>query len=436
MGMGSWSRRVLAQALLAMAALLPGRSLPAQWQALGPQWRSPDSVVAHAIAVNHQQQVLVADVVGGQPRVQRFDGSLWQPLGAGLAGAGAADCALAIDPDGRALLALGPELGLQRLEAGSWLAQGGLPAVAGARDLQLRVAPGGARWLAWWQQGGFDSTFVLTDDGIGNWQQAGAFRGRLRDLELDEAAEPLVLLAADTAVWRLVASQWQPLPAFLHPQDDYVAIEALRDGADGLMALRRDAAGDLSVERYSGSGWQPLGGAAFVHGDLHDLAIGLSGIPHLAVVDHAASAPPQVFQFVAGSWQTLGGQFAYNNTVTRPDLAFDGGAAFLLYRDAEQFDQNTVLYLGTPLPAAQPTVAGICLYPNPASDRLQVAWDMPLPQGRIRIHDALGRVCRELEAGTGPAATIDISGLPPGRYGIVVTAPHRPPHRGTFTKLD
>lgn len=426
--------------LLLLTTLIGGATgwANAQWNFLGPQWISTDSVASHAVMLNDQRQVHVASVVQGGVTVHRFDGFNWQPVGVGLPTAGIASCALAMGDADQPLLALGPALRLLALDNGFWLSVTGLPTVTQALDLQLQVALDGRRWLAWWQPGSVDSTFVLSDRGGLTWHVEGAMPGRIADMALTDDGDPLLLLAGAPALLQFDAGVWNPYPVWSHPADQYIALTMLLDGADSsAVVLRRGAADDLSVERYALGGWQPLGSQGFATGDATDLALSLTGTLHVASVHGASQGLPQVYQFVAGDWQLLGGQYVYNNTVAAPKLAFDPGAAFLLFQDGEQSLRNSVMYLGSPVGAAEAAPASaLSIFPNPVASMATVRLGRPVAGGVVHIYDGWGRCIGSWEVRGLTQLELDLAAIAPGPYRLVLQVPHQPARFLPFTKIQ
>jgi len=85
-------------------------------------------------------------------------------------------------------------------------------------------------------------------------------------------------------------------------------------------------------------------------------------------------------------------------------------------------------------PAAQPAIK---VFPNPASDRIHVAWPS---QGHgdalVEVYDALGRVVSSVRftspAGANPAQSIDVGGLSAGFYVVVVRTTDASMKKGFF----
>jgi hypothetical protein len=409
----------------------------AQWSFLGPQWLCTDSVSGHAMVLNHARQVLVAATSLGAASVMHYDGAVWLPLGAGLPMSGQAECGMAMAPSDEPLVMLAPVLALYTLENGNWLPEIGLPMVANARNPRVLVAmQGDVRWLAWWQAGVADSTFVISDRGGSAWHQEGAFAGRLTDIALDEAGDPILLLQGAAALLRHDQGSWLSFPTFYHVTEQYLALVGMQDGTgDGVAVLRRDSSDALSVELFSNGNWLQLGPSGFATGDLASLAVSPTGDLHLLSVAHATQGLPQVLHYVAGTWQLVGGQAVYNNTVSQPMLAFDPGAAFALFQDDEQSHRNSVMYLGSPVEiGASHLMPTWTLSPNPAVDVLHLQWQHPLPGNSLRLCDAFGRECGRWEAGSASSMDLSVGHLAAGRYWIILQSPHRTPFVGSFIK--
>jgi hypothetical protein len=419
----------------ALLLLGSGSSALAQWSFLGPQWLRADGVAHQAMALNRLQQVHVASTSLGAAMVQRYDGAAWLTVGTGLPESAQAECDLAFD-ENHARLALGPSLALYALDNGLWQAQMGLPVCSNAHDLHLRIAHDHAHWLGWTQSGAFDSTFVATDAGGSAWSVVGAFAGRLVDLELNESDEPVVLQYGASALLAYDHGSWQPLPTFLHNPEAYVALAMTQDGTGtGAVVLRRDGSDALSVELLSNGNWVPLGSVGFAHGDAYDLQVDVQGILHLVTVEHALQAPPQARRYIAGSWQLLGGQYVYNNTVSQPQLAFDAGAAFVLFRDDEQALRPSVMYLGTPLGEAvsAPTALGE-VYPNPVRDIAHLQLPAARAGATLRLCDVQGQVVQQWAAGAAETLDFATTHLAAGRYWLIFQPRLGPAQFHAFTK--
>jgi hypothetical protein len=421
--------------MLCFLAMHAGSVVQAQWTFLGNQWIAADGVASEAIAINDRHQVHVATVEQGAAIVQRYDGLDWVAVGTGLPSTGQANCALAFDED-RPWIALGPALSLYTLDNGLWHPVAGLPAASAACNLQLRIDHDDVHWLAWTVQGAFDSAFVASDRGGSNWFVEKAFAGRLVDFELNENRDPVVLLDGASSLRIRVNGSWGTLPPFSQPQARYVGLAMSQDGTGtGAMVLRRDAAQALSVDLLSNGSWSQLGASGFAIGDQVDLQVDLAGVLHLLSVDLAAQAPPQAWHYIAGNWQLLGGQFVYNNTVSLPQLAFDGGAAFALFRDEEQAQRPSVMYLGTPLGNASHAVPGeIAIFPNPAAEVVYLRAGGAPAGATVQLYDAQGRVHAQVRVQAGVDTALSLAQLPAGRYWLILQRGAAWPIIGSFTK--
>ncbi len=410
----------------------------AQWSFLGPQWLGADSVSGHAMVLNHARQVLVATASLGAASVMRYDGAVWLPFGVGLPMSGQSECSMVMAPNDEPMVALTPALALYTLDNGSWLPEIGLPVVADARNPRVLMAlQGEVRWLAWWQVGMADSTFVISDRGGSAWHQEGAFAGRLIDIELDETGDPILLLQGAVALLHYDHGSWPSFPAFYHVTEQYVALVSMLDGTgDGVAVLRRDSSDALSVELFSNGNWLQLGASGFATGDVASLAVSPTGDLHLLCVAHATQGLPRVMHYVAGTWQLVGGQAVYNNTVSHPMLAFDPGAAFVLFQDDEQSHRNSVMYLGNPVEMdASQVMPTWALSPNPAVDVLHLQLQHPLPGSCLRLCDALGGEFGQWETGSASGLDLSVRHLAAGRYWIILQSPHTIPIVGSFIKI-
>ena len=412
-------------------------SIIAQWAFLGPQWLRPDSVSGHAICLNHHRQVHVASASGGAVHVQRFDGTDWLDLGTGLPMADQVACDLTMDDEDEPLLVTAPRLSLYAFDNGHWNVEG-LPAVPAALAPRILVSADDVRWLLWWQAGIVDSTFVLRDSASSGWQVAGAFAGRLNDVALNEAGRPMVLLRGAPALRYYAQGAWLSLPNFYHADQEYIALAPALDGTGtGVAALRRDSSDHLSVELLSNGVWTQLGATGFASGDLVDLALSPSGVFHVLSEAHATQGLPQVHRFIAGTWQLLGGQYVYNNAVSAPLLAFDMGAAFVLFQDDEQGFRNSVMYLGNPVATdgMPDTVLGD-LYPNPAIDIVHLRLPAAASGSVLHLSDAFGREIGHWDMAGQSQMELAVGHLPAGRYWLSLQHRHGAPSIGTFLKIN
>ncbi|WP_210516939.1 carbohydrate-binding protein [Hymenobacter terricola] len=82
-----------------------------------------------------------------------------------------------------------------------------------------------------------------------------------------------------------------------------------------------------------------------------------------------------------------------------------------------------------PVPAA--TAFNLELYPNPATDRLQLRSEQSLAGSQFQILDAWGR---PVAAGSAAAGRVDVSALPPGVYTLKVSAEGKLPETRRFTR--
>lgn len=77
------------------------------------------------------------------------------------------------------------------------------------------------------------------------------------------------------------------------------------------------------------------------------------------------------------------------------------------------------------------TAAQLEIYPNPVTDRLQLKSPLSLKNSHYRIQDALGR---QVADGSGAAGSVDVSGLKPGVYSLVLTQDGQGPMVRRFVK--
>jgi len=76
----------------------------------------------------------------------------------------------------------------------------------------------------------------------------------------------------------------------------------------------------------------------------------------------------------------------------------------------------------TNVAASQSPVDAVRVYPNPAHDQLYIQYNGPDPGNmRIRLCDATGKIIRAEQA-TGPAHIMDLTGLVPGMYFVLIEA--------------
>lgn len=82
--------------------------------------------------------------------------------------------------------------------------------------------------------------------------------------------------------------------------------------------------------------------------------------------------------------------------------------------------------------AAPATAEGaLTVYPNPATDRLLIRSAQSLVGTRFRILDAVGRT---VASGSAAAGRLNVAGLWPGAYTLVLTAEGRAPKTRRFVK--
>lgn len=421
-------------AAVLMLAGMPASLLRAQWTYLGDSLLTASGVSSHFMTLDPQWHPYVVQTIGGAVSLEWFDGQEWRALSAaGLPTSGANDCAMAFSQDGEGYIAVGAHLQVYRWDSAQWLPLGGLSPVNAAQGIQLRTSQGGKLWLAWFKAGAMDSTWVKSWTSAGGWTTAGVLEGRVLDMELDDVGEPIVLLKGAPALQHRVAGLWQAMPAFTYPDEDYIALQMSYDGTGtGAMVLRRDTIDGLSTELLSLGVWTQLGTAGFATGRVADLGLSHSGIPHVVAVDTENDGPPMAYHYVAGSWQHLGGLYVHNDAVSQPQLAFDPGAAYVLYRDEEEGQRNSVRVLGIPAAADDPaSLAVMRIWPNPTSDILHLQLDRPLRGAAVEVHDLLGRVVLKQALEPSASPSIDMGQLQPGHYLLRIVSPDGGPSRPT-----
>lgn len=420
-----------------MGVVMCADSLYAQWAFLGPQWLCNDSVSGHAICLNDHRQVHVASASVGAVHVQRFDGTDWLDLGPGLPSTGQLACDLTMDHEDEPLLVTAPLLSLFSFDNGNWSAEA-LPMVPAALAPRILVSVDEVKWLVWWQAGIVDSTFVMRDSESIGWQMVGAFAGRLNDVALNESSRPVLLLRGALALRYYDQGAWLAHPNFYHADQEYIALAPALDGTgSGVAVLRRDNSNALSVELLSNGNWTQLGPSGFASGDLADLTLSPNGVFHVLSDAHSVQGLPQVYRFVAGTWQLLGGQYVYNNPVSAPLLAFDTGAAFVLFQDDEQSFRNSVMYLGNPVAADDfAEMMLVDLYPNPAIDILHLRLPTASGEGILHLSDAFGKEMAQWDMAGRSHLELAVGKLPAGRYWLSLQHHHGPPRIGTFLKID
>lgn len=414
-------------AVVLMLAGMPASLLRAQWTYLGDSLLTSSGVSSHFLAFDPQWHPYAVQTIGGAVSLEWFDGQEWRAFSdAGLPSSGANDCAMAFSQDGEGYIAVGANLQVYRWDSAQWLPLGGLSPVNAAQGIQLRTAQGGKLWLAWFKAGAIDSTWVKSWTSGGGWTTAGVLEGRILDMELDELGEPIVLLRSAPNLLHRVAGIWQAMPAFTYPDEDYIALQMSYDGTGtGAMVLRRDTIDGLSTELLSLGAWTQLGTAGFATGRVADLGLSHSGIPHVVAVDTENDGPPMAYHYVAGSWQHLGGLYVHNDAVSQPQLAFDPGAAYIIYRDEEEGQRNSVRFLGIPAAADDPaSPPGISIWPNPASDLLHLQLDRPMRGTTVEVHDLLGRKVLEQALESSASPTVEVGQLQPGHYLLRIVPAH------------
>ncbi len=342
-----------------------------------------------------------------------------------------------MDHEDEPLLVTAPLLSLYSFDNGHWTSEA-LPVVQGARGPRILESVDEVKWLAWWQAGSVDSTFVMRDSGSLGWQVVGAFAGRLNDVALNESSRPVLLLRGAPALRYYAQGTWRSLPNFYHADQEYIALAPALDGSgSGVAVLRRDSSNDLSVELLSNGAWTQLGPNGFASGDLADLALSPNGVFHVLSEAHAVQGLPQVYRFVAGTWQLLGGQYVYNNPVSAPLLAFDMGAAFVLFQDDEQGFRNSVMYLGNPVATdGLPAAPLVKLYPNPAIDIVHLRLSTASGGGILHLSDAFGREIEHWDVAGRSQMDLAVGHLPAGRYWLSLQHLHGLPSIGTFLKIN
>ena len=151
-------------------------------------------------------------------------------------------------------------------------------------------------------------------------------------------------------------------------------------------------------------------------------------------MEHAAQGSPQAYQFFGGNWQLLGGQYVYNNTISKPQLAFDAATAYVIFQDDEHAHQASVFYLGMPLAEENARATWGELYPNPVADIVHLRLTPLMRGGCMRICDAQGRIYRQWVAGISSDMEIAVGNLPTGRYWLVLETGRASPKITSFTK--
>jgi len=101
--------------------------------------------------------------------------------------------------------------------------------------------------------------------------------------------------------------------------------------------------------------------------------------------------------------------------------ATNGSYAVIVYKSGCIDTSDCTTVTGLNIAGATP-MAGIRIYPNPASDILSINTGS-LPVDQILIRDITGKVLRRILP-TGPTTTIDISGMATGIYLLEVMSGH------------
>lgn len=424
-----------------LAWIQPGYPPALPWQPLGGGTDGDVRVMLELANGN----LLVAgefSIAGGVPasRVAVWDGSAFQPLGAGVQGV--VNCA--VEHDGQLYL------GGAMLNGGS--------------DL--------ARWdgSAWSFQTVFESKYAVIN--------ALHVHGGV----LYAAGSGLGFVGQDDFVQRLVAGQWMPvggmLNATIHDLDTYAGALV---AAGEFTALESDPGTPiLHVATLGNGAWQPL--AAGLDAAVHDLlvadgalyaggalynniapAFGLARMvpgaadwetlmPNLAQYIFETVGPPRILRLAQqGGSIYFGGVFGISSSIMLygynigrwdgidqvAELAIPDDAVHALHAKDDQLviggafnawqPHLAVLDLTTGLPS-DGLAAVLTAFPNPTSDAVRITGADDLGSANVRITDASGRDMPVTVVRQSDALLLDARALPPGAYQVrLLTA------RGTRT---
>ena len=398
----------------------------AQWTFLGPQWLSSEAVKSHSLTMSHEWQAHYAFCSdSGFVEVRKYDSGNWVLLPNGdLPLNGIYEVEHRFDHQGIGCLLIGPTLAFYTLDTNNgWDQQFGLPNVQNAEHLQLKSAANGKIWACWVQVTALDTnTHIWQRSAASGWQPAGALDGMAIDLELDEQGIPVLLFAGQAHLQRLNGSNWDTLPSFPRNNGAYVNLATEADGAGlGVLALFRDLNGHLSMDRLRNGQWQQIGNPAFAFADETDLMMDFSGVPHVACVQNSIDGLPEVWKLDDNTWELVGNNAAYNNTVSKPILAFDTSTVFLSFWDDEKDFRNSVMVFGGPLVA--PSFAeneSLEFFPNPVSNVLNLRLEHPSSSISLTIVDGFGRPVLKQRHLSGMEWAFDLSFLRAGTYFLIV----------------
>lgn len=424
-----------------LAWIQPGYPPALPWQPLGGGTDGDVRVMLELANGN----LLVAgefSTAGGVPasRVAVWDGSAFQPLGAGVQGV--VNCA--VEHDGQLYL--------------------GGAMLSGGSDL--------ARWdgSAWSFQTVFESKYAVIN------------ALHVHDGVLHAAGSSLGFVGQDDFVQRLVAGQWEPvggmLNATIHDLGTYAGTLV---AAGEFTALESDPGTPiLHVAMLTGNQWQPLGGG--LNAVVHDLlladgalyaggglynniapAFGLARMvpgaadweplmPNLAQYIFETVGPPRILRLAQqGGSIFFGGVFGISSSIMLygcnigrwdgidqvAELAIPDGAVNVLHVKDDQLvvggafndwqPHLAVLDLTTRLPS-EGLAAVLTAFPNPTSDAVRISGADDLGEADVRVIDASGRDMAVSVARQSDGLLLDARPLPPGAYQVrLLTA------RGTRT---
>ncbi len=215
-----------------------------------------------------------------------------------------------------------------------------------------------------------------------------------------------------------------------------VGIPGFSDGAVENTALAIDAAGTpyvayqdsanaakLTVMKYNGAAWVPVGAVGLSAGVAYlsskCLAIDASGTLYVVYGDASNGSKATVKKFDGSSWTTVGLAGFSSGIAGNPTLAIDAsGTPFVAFSDTTEHKKARVMKYAVSSGLNDIKKYGsVCIYPNPAANRLVVAAKFEIKT--MTITNVFGQQLFFRQYNS-KQVVVDIDELPKGLYVVKV----------------
>jgi hypothetical protein len=186
--------------------------------------------------------------------------------------------------------------------------------------------------------------------------------------------------------------------------------------------------GHAVVKKYNGANWENVGSGSASSGmsRMPSIAISPDGIPYVAFTDIDNGSKVTVVRYSNAHWEVVGTVGFSLGRGWHVSLTMDdNGVPYVVYWDDTLGDKAVVMKYITPSDVQNISYEiHFSLFPNPATDQINVSTDEFLPGSTITVTDLTGRKVSEVQLET-LSSEVDTRNLPTGIYFLKLASPGR-----------